>query len=114
MPKKLFYISLIILLAGLLSACSGFATSSGGYYLVDPRFSDLYERLQGEETLGPPISSKKYQTGTSLEKQYFEGVVMVYDTQNSPRYSLEPVAQDAGFSDLPNNDPENPGILFLN
>ena len=114
MPKKLIYISLIILLAGLLSACSGFATSSGGYYLVDPRFSDLYERLQGEEILGPPISSNKFQTGTNLEKQYFEGVVMVFDPQNSPRYYLEPVGIDAGFSDLPNNDPENPGVRFMN
>jgi len=114
MPKKLFYISLIILLAGLLSACSGLATSSGGYYLVDPRFNDLYGRLQGEEVLGPPISSKKYQTGTNLEKQYFEGVVMVFDPNNSPRYFLEPVGLDAGFSDLPNNDPENPAVRFLN
>ena len=114
MSKKLICISLILLLAGIISACSGLDTSSGGYYLVDPRFSDLYERLQGEEILGPPISSKKYLSGSNLEKQYFEGVVMVYDPDNSPRYYLEPIGIDAGFSDLPNNDPDNPGVLYLN
>lgn len=114
MSKKLIYFSLIILLAGLFSACSGIERSSAGYYLVDPRFSDLYERLHGEETLGPPISSKKYLSGTTLEKQYFEGVVMIFDPDHSPRYYLEPVGIDAGFSDLPNNDPENPGVRYLN
>ena len=114
MSKKLIFFSLIILLAGLISACSGSDRSSAGYYLVDPRFSDLYARLQGEEILGPPISTKKYLSGTNLEKQYFEGVVMVFDPDNSPRYYLEPVGIDAGFSDLPNNNPENPGIRYLN
>jgi hypothetical protein len=114
MSKKLIYISLIILIAGLISSCSDLDAGSGGYYLVDPRFNDLYERLQGEEVLGPPISSKKYLSGSNLEKQYFEGVVMVFDPDNSPRYYLEPVGIDAGFSDLPNNTPENPGVRYLN
>lgn len=114
MSKKLICLSLIILLAGIISACSGFDRSSAGYYLVDPRFNDLYERFQGEETLGPPISTKKYLTGTNLEKQYFEGVVMVFNPDHSPRYYLEPVGLDAGFSDLPNNQPDNPGVRYLN
>jgi hypothetical protein len=114
MSKKLIYISLIILIAGLISACSGIERSSAGYYIVDPRFSDLYERLQGEEVLGPPISSKKYVSGTALEKQYFEGAVLVFDPDHSPRYYLEPVGIDAGFSDLPDNPPENPGARYLN
>jgi hypothetical protein len=114
MSKKLICLSLIILMAGLISACSDLERSSAGYYLVDPRFSDLYERLQGEEILGPPISTKKYISGTNLEKQYFEGVVMVFDPDHSPRYYLEPVGIDAGFSDLPNNTPENPGVRYLN
>jgi len=114
MSKKLISITLILMLVGLISACSGLHPGSGGYYLVDPRFSDLYQRLQGEEVLGPPISAKKYHSGTNLEKQYFEGVVMVYDPDNSPRYYLEPVGIDAGFSDLPNNDPENPGVRYAN
>jgi len=114
MSKKLIKFSLIILLAGLISACSGLERSSAGYYLVDPRFRDLYEHLQGEEILGPPISSKKYLSGTNLEKQYFEGVVMVFDPDHSPRYHLDPVGIDAGFSDLPNNYPEIPGVRYLN
>jgi hypothetical protein len=114
MPKKLILILVIILLAGLISACSGLDRSSAGYYLVNPRFSDLYERLRGEEVLGPPISTTKYLSGSNLEKQYFEGVVMVFDPDNSPRYYLEPVGIDAGFSDLPNNLPDNPGVRYLN
>ncbi len=39
---------------------------------------------------------------------------MVFDPDNSPRYYLEPVGLDAGFSDLPNNPPENPGVRYLN
>jgi hypothetical protein len=87
---------------------------SSAYYLIDPRFSDLYERLQGEDILGPPISNKKYLAGTNIEKQYFEGVVMVYDPDHSPHYYLEAVGRDAGFSDLPNNPPENGSARFLN
>jgi hypothetical protein len=87
--------------------------SSSAYYLVDPRFSELYERLQGDNVLGPPISNKKYLAGSNLEKQYFEGVVMVYDPDNSPRYYLEPVGRDAGFSDLPDSS-ENTTARIIN
>lgn len=114
MSKKLICFLLIVLLVGMISACSGRERSSAGYYLVDPRFSDLYGRLQGEEVLGPPISNKKYLSGTNLEKQYFEGVVLVFDPDHSPRYYLEPVGLDAGFSDLPDTYPENPGVRYLN
>jgi len=99
---------------GMISACSASDGNNAGYYLVDPRFSDLYERLHGEDTLGPPISNKKFMAGTNQEKQYFEGVVMIYDPDNSPRYYLDPVGVEAGFSDLPNQQPENPGVRYLN
>ncbi len=102
------------MVVGILSACSGTERNSAGYYLVDPRFSDLYERLQGDETLGPPISNKKYLAGTNQEKQYFDGVVMIYDPDHSPRFYLDPVGVEAGFSDLANQEPENPGIRYLN
>ncbi len=112
--RKFFVVVLILVSIGVLSACSSSDTGNGGYYLVDPRFSELYERLHGEEVLGPPISGIKYVAGTNLEKQYFEGVVMVFDPDHSPRYYLEPVGVDAGFSDLPNNAPENLGVRYLN
>jgi len=114
MLNKLIRLILLSLLVGVLSACVGTAINQSAYYLVDPRFSDLYDRLQGENILGPPISNKKYLAGSDLEKQYFEGAVLVYDPVNSPRYYLEPVGIDAGFSDLPNNDPENPAVRFIN
>lgn len=112
--RKIFIISLILVFVGVLSACSSAERGNSGYYLVDPRFSDLYEHLQGEDVLGPPISGKKYVAGTNLEKQYFEGAVLVFDPDHSPRYYLDPVGLDAGFSDLPNNMPENPGVRYLN
>ena len=114
MFKKITTLLLILIIVGLISACSGSEGTSAGYYLVDPRFSDLYERLQGEDTLGPPISNKKYLAGTNQEKQYFEGLVMIYDPDQSPRYYLDPVGIEAGFSDLPNQEPENPGARYLN
>ena len=114
MFKKIVTLLLILIIVGIVSACSGSEGNNAGYYLVDPRFSDLYERLQGEETLGPPISNKKYLAGTNQEKQYFDGVVMIYDPDHSPRFYLDPVGIEAGFSDLPNQDPENPGVRYLN
>jgi hypothetical protein len=113
MLKKFLILSTIIVILGLVSACSGSEQGSSTYYLVDPRFSDLYERLQGEDTLGPPISNKKYLAGSNLEKQYFEGVVMVYDPDNSPRYYFEPVGRDAGFADLPDSA-ENISAMYVN
>ena len=114
MLKKILKVTLIFLILGLFSACSGTENINSTYYLVDPRFGELYDHLQGEDNLGPPISNKKYVAGTNLEKQYFEGVVMVFDPDNSPRYYLEPVGRDAGFSDLPNNPPENSIVRFIN
>lgn len=114
MFKRIVTFLLILIIVGLISACSGSDGNSAGYYLVDPRFSDLYERLQGEKTLGPPISNKKYLAGTNQEKQYFEGVVMIFDPDHSPRYYLDPVGIAAGFSDLPDQQPENQGVRYLN
>jgi len=114
MSNKFIRLILIILVVGLFSACTGNADNQSAYYLVDPRFSELYDRLQGDEILGPPISNKKYVAGSNLEKQYFDGAVLVYDPDNSPRYYLDPVGIDAGFSDLPNNDPENPAVRYIN
>ena len=114
MINKLVRALILILVVGTISACANVEQNSAGYYLVDPRFSDLYQRLQGDEVLGPPISNKKYQAGTNLEKQYFEGVVMVYDPDQSPHYYLAPVGIEAGFSDLPNPEPENPNARYLN
>lgn len=114
MLNKFIRFILIMLIVGIFSACTGNDGNQSAYYLVDPRFSELYDRLQGDEILGPPISNKKYVAGSNLEKQYFEGAVLVYDPDNSPRYYLDPVGIDAGFSDLPNNDPENPAVRYIN
>jgi hypothetical protein len=114
MQSKNLRLLLIIVFLGVLSACSGTYRTQSAYYLIDPRFSELYERLQGEKVLGPPISNKKYVAGSNQEKQYFEGAVLVYDPDNSPRYYLDPIGLDAGFSDLPNNKPDNPGVRYSN
>ena len=104
----------ILFVIGVSSACLGKDRLDSTYYLVDPRFSDLYQRLDGGDVLGPPISNKKYVAGTNQEKQYFEGAVMVFDPDHSPHYYLDPVGIDAGFSDLPDTDPGNSGVRYLN
>jgi len=114
MFKNIFTILSILLILGFVSACTGTGDIPSAYYMVDPRFADLYDRLSGTEVLGPPISNKKYVAGTNQEKQYFEGAVLVYDPENSPRYFIESVGIDAGFSDLPNSDPENSAVKYLN
>lgn len=96
------------------AACSLEKAQQATYYVVDPRFKDLYQQLKGDEVLGQPISNKKFVAGTNIEKQYFEAAVMVYDPDSSPRYHLEPVGLEAGFSDLPNADPENPNVKYVN
>jgi hypothetical protein len=114
MIKRLFALLVVILIIGASSACLGKEQLDSTYYLVDPRFSDLYERLDGGEVLGPPISNKKFVAGTNQEKQYFEGAVLIFDPDHSPHYYLDPVGIDAGFSDLPDADPGNSAVRFLN
>ena len=114
MKKELTACLSLVILIFLLSACSFEQRGQATYYVIDPRFDELYEQLQGREVLGPPISNKKFVAGTNLEKQYFESAVMVYDPDSSPRYYLEPIGYEAGFTDLPNVDPENPNVLYVN
>ncbi len=112
--RKLPFLIIVIIIAGGLAACSLENKQLSSYYMVDPRFSDLYQNLHGEKVLGPPISNKKYVAETNQEKQYFESGVLVYDPDAAPSYYLHPVGADAGFSDIPNQDPENPAVRYLN
>ena len=114
MAKRFFALLVVLLIIGASSACLGEDRFESTYYLVDPRFSDLYDRLDGGDVLGPPISNKKFVAGTNQEKQYFEGAVMIFDPDHSPHYYLDPVGNDAGFSDLPDADPGNPTVRYLN
>lgn len=111
--KLLAFASLFIIILSI-AACSMERAGQATYYVVDPRFKDLYEQLKGEEILGQPISNKKFVAGTNIEKQYFEAGVLVYNPDTSPSYYLEPVGLEAGFSDLPNADPENPNVKYVN
>ncbi len=54
MFKKIVTFLLILIVVGIISACSGTEGNNAGYYLVDPRFSDLYERLAGSRNPRPP------------------------------------------------------------
>lgn len=114
MRKKHLVLSGLILIIFLLSACSFEESRQSTYYVIDPRFEELYDQLQGQKVIGPPISNKKFVSGTNQEKQYFEAAVMIYDPDASPRYYLEPIGYEAGFSDLPNVDPENPNVRYVN
>ena len=114
MSRKIRAFLLLGILIYGLTACSLDGQKASTYYIVDPRFEELYEQLNGEDILGPPISNKKFVANTRQEKQYFEGGVLVFDPDATPRIWLYPVGRDAGFSDIPNSDPENPSVKYLN
>ena len=114
MIQRVLTIGSIILIILSIAACSMEKAGQGAYYAVDPRFQELYQQLDGEDVLGQPISNKKFVAGSNIEKQYFEAAVMVYNPETSPKFYLEPVGLEAGFSDLPNADPENPNVKYVN
>jgi hypothetical protein len=114
MTRKLRAFLLLGIIIYGLTACSLDGQKASTYYIVDPRFEELYEQLNGDDILGPPISNKKYVSNTRQEKQYFEGGVLVFDPDATPRLWLYPVGRDAGFSDIPNSDPENPSVKYVN
>ncbi len=114
MLRKPLLIASLILIIVSIAACSMEKAGTTTYYVVDSRFKELYDQLQGDDVLGQPISNKRFVAGSNVEKQYFEAGVMVYNPDTSPSYYLEPVGLEAGFTDLPNADPENPNVKYVN
>jgi hypothetical protein len=83
-------VSLLFILA--LQGCTSPTDSLRGIYEIDPTFNDFYRELGGEETLGPAISPKFEDTGTTY--QYVVSGLMAYDPNRVPlkRFHFSPVA----------------------
>jgi len=115
--KRIPTIKLLILMAAigwLLSACGGSQTPDEGAFeqgtfAIDSLFRSFYNRLGGEEVLGPAIS--EVTTTGSLQIQYTAAGLLVYDSQASgdQRFSLSPIGNDLGYSDPPNGSPTQEG-----
>jgi hypothetical protein len=69
-----------------------------GTYPIDILFTDFYQALGGESTLGPAISVAS--TSERLTKQYTEAGLMLFDPQapKSSRFSLAPIGINLGIN----------------
>ena len=93
---------------GFIQSIFSPAGSSQGKFIVDPQFEEFYQRLGGDEILGPAITPLFWEE--FIKKQYVEAGLMIYDPLSAPNYYLAPLGHDLGFSaspttgqDLPSN-----------
>ena len=114
--RKLFFAAGLIIL--LLTAACDDATMGGDSLLsqkiaVDPTFIEFYNRLGGEEILGPAISPLF--TYRNVYYQYTVSSVMVYDpgAPASQTRSLGTLGVDMGISDAPVSKPENSDLRYV-
>lgn len=113
-PKNRKSVGVIVFLLVLitLTSCASKQNTPPNYH-VDPRFREVYNQLYWNETplLGKPISNLILMQGSSMEKQYFENGVLIYNPELSPRFYLEklsldppPACLDASIEHLPESE----------
>jgi hypothetical protein len=85
-----------------------------GTYPIAVIFEDFYEKLGGEEILGPAISSV-FSRG-DVRYQYTVNALMVYDpgASYSQRYQLAPIAKEWGIEEPPELQPGDPDVPYIN
>jgi hypothetical protein len=93
---------------GFIQSIFSPAGSNQGKFIVDPQFAEFYQRLGGDEILGPAITPLFWEE--FIKKQYVEAGLMIYDALSAPNYYLAPLGHELGFSasstggqDLPSN-----------
>jgi hypothetical protein len=136
--KALFYNTLLsLLIVGLLSACqdgpvsdlqypggasgsvypeSGFPTDEDNLqvvYQVGDVFRELYDKLGGEDVLGPAISPISREG--PLHLQYVENALFVYDENASPgdRLRLGSLGLEFGVAEKPGPPPSEPESRYV-
>lgn len=91
---------------GYIQSLFGIDDASQGKYVVDPQFEEFYQRLGGTETLGPAITPLYWEE--FVKKQYVEAGLMVFDPLAVPNYSLAPLGQELGYSELGEDSANSP------
>lgn len=107
-------IAIIIVSGLLLSACS--SGSSGNpqtTYEISPSFREFYQKLGGEDVLGPAISEKF--ALDSYECQYTVSVLICLNPQstNSDRLFFYPLGDSLGLREDPGGSPAQSGSMVI-
>ena len=100
--RFLFFLSLLLTLCLLLSACGGSNTAaSGKIYDVAPEFQFFYGTLGGENVLGPTIS--KLLEMDSSQCQYTANALMCLEiaADGTQRFYLSPLGTSFGVGEVP-------------
>jgi hypothetical protein len=98
----------------LLSACTaGGSDNSQTTYQISPSFRELYEKLGGEDVLGPAIS--KSFTIESFECQYTVSALICVNPQSvdSNRLFFYPLADAMGVREDPSQSPAQSGSTVI-
>jgi hypothetical protein len=115
-PLRLILLGLTILF--LMASCreknTNTESAEAGTFPVASVFSDFYEKLGGEEILGPAISP--WFTKNSFEYQFTLNALLVYDPDapSSQRVGLAPLAQEWGIEQSAEPPPKSTSGVYLN
>ncbi len=118
-PYKNFAVLTLILLALIVLGCDQAPSvpietqAAESSYRVDPLFREFYDKLNGPETLGEPISLIIAQG--DVRCQYTIGGLMVFDPKlsGSKRTYLAPLGEVMGFSEPPVSRPTRSDAVFV-
>jgi hypothetical protein len=109
-----FALSFIIILVACDDGGPSPSASLPDTYPIDDRFLDFYNRVGGEDFLGPGISPLFSRDGISY--QYTVASLMVFDP-NSPvsrQFSLAAIAQEWDIEEPPEPEPVKNNVPFIN
>jgi hypothetical protein len=113
--RSLFLLSLLTIFGMLLSACSSgnSSVSSQTTYQISPSFREFYEKLGGENVLGPAIS-KSFNLD-AYECQYTVGALICVNPQvtDASRLFLYPLGDSMNVREDPAKSPAQSGTLTV-
>jgi hypothetical protein len=116
--RKYILFPIALLLVLITTNCRGTSNELfdlyPGSYPIDPIFIEFYEKLGGENVLGPAISPIFSRDGTQY--QYTVTSLMVHDTHESPPndYHLAEIAIEWGIEEPPELASGKPHVPYLN
>lgn len=112
MKKILSFITVLVVIPLMVSACSEPSVGTPSEYTISPHLQSLYDKLGGREVLGPAVSD----VGTDehgIVFQYFRAALLQYD----PRTGFASVAPVGGLLDVeepPESGSHSPQDRYVN